>query len=205
LTSEQEATAVAQTIPQARALDIRAATVDGHPADDPAFASLVHRHYEKLVRVVTAMTGDRHLAEDVVQRTFEKAVRSWPEIRGYQRLDSWLYKVALNDIRRHHSRAVREAQAINDAGHINVLTVDSITSATTQMDLIRALAQLPPRQREVAALVLLGERSIAQIAEEIDRAPGTVKATWHNARARLAQLLSGYAARQHGKGDAHER
>ena len=196
---------MAQTIPPARALDIRAKNADGHPADDPAFALLVHRHYEKLVRVVTAMTGDQHLAEDIVQRTFEKAVRKWPAIRHYQRLDSWLYKVALNDTRHHHSRAAREAQALNEAAHTNDLAFDSIASTTTQIDLVRALAQLPPRQREVAALFLLGERSIAQIAQEIDRAPGTVKATWHNARARLTQLLSGYAARHYRKGDAHER
>ncbi|MFE0673501.1 RNA polymerase sigma factor [Streptomyces sp. NPDC058867] len=209
MTSEQEATLVAQTIPPAHGLAGRTVPAGGHPADDPRFVALVEGHYGRLVHVVAAMTGDRHLAEDIVQRTFEKAVRSWPVISGYERLDSWLYKVALNDARRHYSRAVREAQAVHDAAFMGSqasgFTADSFASATTRIDLVRALAELSPRQREVAVLVLLGDRTLTQIAEEIGLAPGTVKATWHTARGRLAQLLRGYASRQPGKGDAHER
>jgi RNA polymerase sigma-70 factor, ECF subfamily len=53
----------------------------------------------------------------------------------------------------------------------------------------RAVGALAPRQRAVVALFYVDDRSVAQIAEALGIAAGTVKSTLHDARSALAAAL----------------
>ena len=53
-----------------------------------------------------------------------------------------------------------------------------------------AIQALPPRQREVIELRLLGELSLEEISETVGLTLGGVKSTLHNAIARLRESLA---------------
>jgi RNA polymerase sigma-70 factor (ECF subfamily) len=59
----------------------------------------------------------------------------------------------------------------------------------THMEIARALAELPRRQREVAVLRYLLEMSTAEVAATLGIGEGTVKSTLSRARAHLAEAL----------------
>jgi RNA polymerase sigma-70 factor (ECF subfamily) len=61
-------------------------------------------------------------------------------------------------------------------------------------DLERALALLPPDQREVLLLVGLEELSYAEVARALKIPQGTVMSRLSRARARLKAILAGEAA-----------
>ena len=65
-------------------------------------------------------------------------------------------------------------------------SLDDATGAlTTALDVRAALAQLTDRQRAAVVLRYRADLPIAEIAEVMDCAPGTVKATLHQALARM--------------------
>jgi len=68
-----------------------------------------------------------------------------------------------------------------------------LTSELREM-LLAALAELPPRQREVVVLRDVEGLEIAEIAEMLGLAEGNVRVVLHRGRMRLRQLLEDYVA-----------
>lgn len=143
--------------------------------------------YARLVGAVALVTGDLSTAEDAVQ---EAVVRAWERTdRGEQivALDRWVAAVAMNLSRSglRHLRIERLARP----RLVAVATVDA--SSEDALDVRRALASLPRRQRETAVLRYYLDLSTEEIARAMGTSEGTVKSQLSKARAHLAEALAG--------------
>lgn len=130
------------------------------------------------------MSGSLPAAEDAVQ---EALVRAWQRSgRGedIHSLDAWIATVALNLSRSGIRRRIaeRRAHARAAARHLPAEDPDSV-------DVRRALAALPRRQRQVAVLRYVLELDTAETAAVLRIAEGSVKSTLAKARAHLAESL----------------
>jgi RNA polymerase sigma-70 factor (ECF subfamily) len=140
-----------------------------------------------VVGAVSLVTGSLASAEDAVQ---EAVVRAWERTeRGepIERIDAWVTTVALNLSRSAIRRAVAERRA---RGRLAAVPVDAPPPSADRVDLQRALAALPPRQREAVILRSLLELRIDEIARAMGTSDGTVKSQLSKARAHLAAALA---------------
>jgi RNA polymerase sigma factor (sigma-70 family) len=145
------------------------------------FDSFFERQYEPVVRSLTLVFGDRSRAEDAAQAAFERAYRKWRTVSEMQRPGTWVYVVALRDARR---RLQREA----DSGALEVVEPGTAGIEERMVNTLyvrSALATLPLRQRAAVVLRYLVGLSVAEVAEAMGCAEGTVKATLHSALRRL--------------------
>jgi len=140
----------------------------------------------RLVGALFVVTGDLHLAEDVVQEAFVRASARWEKVRAYDRPDAWVRRVALNLARSHVRGARRQLAAMlrhggpdDAAEHAPDLTPDRLAVRA-------ALAGLAHIYREVLVLHYVLDLPIQQIAAELDVPLGTVKARLHRGRRALA-------------------
>ena len=68
-----------------------------HAAGDPsAFATLVHRHRDRLWAVALRTTGDPDEAADALQDALLKAHRSAASFRGDAQVTTWLHRIVVN-------------------------------------------------------------------------------------------------------------
>lgn len=135
---------------------------------------------------VTLATGNAAAAEDAVQ---EAVVRAWERIdRGdmIDRIEPWIASVALNLSRSGFRRVLAERRALRRLGVRDEMPEPS----GERLDLERALASLPPRQREAIVLRGLLTCSIEEIAAVMGTSQGTVKSQLAKARTSLAAALS---------------
>jgi len=135
----------------------------------------------KMRRTAFLIVRDWNTAEDMVQFTFVKLYVAWPRIRedgleAYARRA--LMNVCFSHLRKHRRETVSDEIADPAVG-----------PATSNVDLSRALALLPPRQRAVVALRYLDDLSVAQVADALGMAPGTVKSQTSRALTGLRALL----------------
>ena len=78
--------------------------------DRGAFEQLVHLYADRLHAVVLRISGDPHDAEEIVQEAFLRAWRGLARFHGESRFFTWLYRIGVNEAKRHHERrAVRNA------------------------------------------------------------------------------------------------
>jgi RNA polymerase sigma-70 factor (ECF subfamily) len=144
----------------------------------------------RLRRYARALTGHADAADDLVQKTLQRALEKWRLWQRERDLRPWLFSIMHNlhvDGRRHESRI--------DFCADDELPVP-VQRATQQdalelRDLERALAQLPPDQREVLLLVGLEELSYAEVARALKIPQGTVMSRLSRGRVRLKALLAG--------------
>jgi RNA polymerase sigma-70 factor (ECF subfamily) len=122
--------------------------------------------------------------DDVVQEALIRAWQRWStydESRGAPA--AWLIGILADRCRRHRIR--------RPAGVVVELVDQGAPAAAYDVDLEVALHRLSARQRQAVDLHYFVGLDVATVAEVMDCAPGTVKATLHQARARLRELLGG--------------
>src|SRR5512142_1431537 len=142
--------------------------------------------------------GDRELAADLVQDTFEAAARSWATLRGHAngRQRAWLLGTLTNkdvsDFRRRE--ALRRRQPDIHARY-QATAADTAAEALNAIALERAgeiIEGMPPRQRACALMRWQDRMRVAEIAAALGIAEGTVHAHLHAARGKLAAGLAGH-------------
>ncbi len=156
-------------------------------------------HIPRLRRYARALTGDRFLADDLVQDTLERGVAKISLWRRTGRFESWLlsimHNVFVNQIK---ARACRPSEIAFDESFTGSCAEPPVRAvqcdALEIRDLDAALDRLPPEQREVLLLVALEECSYEETARILGIPAGTVMSRLSRARERLRQLLDGAAA-----------
>jgi RNA polymerase sigma-70 factor (ECF subfamily) len=166
-----------------------------------AFDELVARHRDRVFRVALSVLGpgSEADAEDVAQEAFIRLHRSLgsgrTRFRGESRLGTWLYRVTFNlavDLYRKRSRrgttlgedALAVLPAPDDDPH------RSAREGERAGQVARLLATLPESHRAALHLHYWMGHSVAEIAELLDVAPGTIKAHLHRGREALRAALS---------------
>jgi RNA polymerase sigma-70 factor (ECF subfamily) len=160
---------------------------EGELLDDTEIRAFLRDGYSRLVGAVALVTGSLVAAEDAVQ---EAVVRAWERIdRGerIEKLEGWVATVAFNlsrsGLRRLNAERRARARMGAGAGHVAGPSSD-------RLDVARALAALPRRQREAVVLRYFLELSTAEVARTMGTSEGTVKSQLARARGHLAQALA---------------
>jgi RNA polymerase sigma-70 factor (ECF subfamily) len=135
-------------------------------------------HYDDLARTLTVALADRAAAEEAAQEALTRALRRWRHVRALDRPAAWLYVVAMNHVRDRWRRERREPEWDVE---LDTTTLDPAGGVATAVSVRDAITTLPARQREAVVLRYLADLPLADVAEAMGCAVGTVKATLHQA------------------------
>jgi len=164
----------------------------------PEFEDVVARYDRRLFNVMYGMTGDYHEALDITEETFVSAMKAWPKFRGDSDPFTWLYRIAVNVLKKRHTKRARRAELLRE--HFESDPPPTSQPGAGQTELIReerammvrrAIAQLPDVFREAITLRFIDEMSYEGIAESAGCSVGTVKSRIARGKTMLAKLLEG--------------
>jgi RNA polymerase sigma-70 factor (sigma-E family) len=150
-------------LPPAEALS----SARGHEGFVEAFDELYDCAYQHAYKLL----GDRQEAEDLAQEACTRACLRWHHLDNPR---AWVVRVTTN-LAFDRFRRLRSA-----AKHLRLPPAPAVAPDDRHLDLNRALAKLPKRQRDVVVLRYLADLSEAQTAAALGCSPGTVKS--HAAR-----------------------
>jgi RNA polymerase sigma-70 factor (ECF subfamily) len=168
-----------------------------HVEGDPdAFAEIVRRHRDRLWAVALRTLGDREEAADAVQDALISAYRAAHTFRGKSAVTTWLHRITVNAcLDRARKAASRRMSLTDDTERLDALLDPHESAAVpaerqdTQRELVAALSTLPAEQRAALVLVDMQGYPVAEAAEVLDVAVGTVKSRCARGRAKLLPLL----------------
>ncbi|MDP2823477.1 MAG: sigma-70 family RNA polymerase sigma factor [Sulfuritalea sp.] len=144
----------------------------------------------RLRRYARALTGRVDAADDLVQETLQRALEKWRLWQRERDLRPWLFSI-MHNLHVDGRRRDRRIDFCDDDELPVPVQRASQQDALELRDLERALALLPPDQREVLLLVGLEELSYAEVARALKIPQGTVMSRLSRARVRLKALLAG--------------
>lgn len=150
---------------------------------DEGFTSLFRRQYPSLVRTLSVVVHDRELARDLAQDTFVQLLPRWGRISRYERPEAWVRRVGIR-------MAVRAASRERVRARLERELDFGTLPSPVDLDVVRAIRQLPASQRAAVALFYLEDRPVSEMAEILGCPEVTAKVHLHRARKRLAELLN---------------
>jgi len=163
--------------------------------DRAAIEELLARYEPTIYRFGLRMCGDEDAAREVLQETLLAAFRYLPGFRGDAALSTWLYQIArsfcIKERRGHHP-----TRSLDDDGAPQLVDPGPQPDARAHAReigeaLSRAIAVLPPEQREALILRDVEGLSAEEAAEVVGIEVGALKSRLHRARMALRTELAG--------------
>ena len=155
---------------------------------DADFAAYFAGRVTALRRTAYALCGNWHTADDLVQATFVKVYPKWWRVRTGE-TDAYVRRTLINTYLSLLRKQRRETV-------VAVVPDRPAPPVDLHDDLLRALRELPPKQRAVVVLRHLDDLSIAEVARILQVAEGTVKSQSNRAIAALRASMTLAASRE---------
>jgi RNA polymerase sigma factor (sigma-70 family) len=183
--------------------------------DSDAWSDLFDRHYAPTARFICQLAPDftPEDVEEICQEVFLLVVKNLSSFSGRSRLQTWIFRIALN-----RSRDYRTQQcALKRGGGVAPLSLQAENPETgLPLDppcdcpgpdqallrserlglVVRALERLSRTCREIVALRYFGGLSYEEIGRELDLNPKTVGSHLSKSLDRLAAILGPWLARE---------
>jgi RNA polymerase sigma-70 factor (ECF subfamily) len=181
-TEQLEEDAVLRLVEQARA------------GDRAARQRLYRQHVQRVFRTVRGMLRSDAEAEDVTQDAMLTALTSLDKYspRSGTRFVAWLTTVAVNTTRRRFRRRRPELTAtgeLPDVAGTGSELGDDIDLARQRAALLRALAELTPREREIVSLRYGSDLNASEIAAQFGMEAANVRKILERVRIRLGERI----------------
>lgn len=142
------------------------------PADSGRLETLYAAHAPDAARLAYLLTGDRALAEDLVQEAFVRMFGRFRDLRHPEAFAAYLRKTVVNLARSHfRRRGVEHTFLVNEAQE----PAKVAEQPETNHEMWMALKRVTPRQRAAIVLRFYEDLSEAQTAHILGCAVGTVK------------------------------
>ncbi len=152
------------------------------------FGQLVERESRGLVAAVTAIVGDRHRAEEIVQDAFERCYRRWRRVSRMDRPGAWVRRVAINAAISASRRSASERRAVErlasrDASPVSWDPIGSVEDA----EVWAVVRSLPGEQAAAVALRYGADLSLEEVAATMEITPSAARSLLHRARRTLRE------------------
>ena len=161
--------------------------IDGAPRpgavemDD--YAAFYRAEFRPVARTVYLIVHDSAKADDLTQEAFVQLLQHWKKVSRYERPGAWVRRVAIRLATRHLRR--ERMRSTLERHH-----PPAPVAQPADVDLMRAVASLPPNQRAVIVLFYFEDRPVAEIVDLLGCTESAAKVWLHRARRQLAELLT---------------
>lgn len=158
-----------------------------------AFRTLMRTYGEPLYWQIRKLVLDHDDADDILQNTFIKVWNNLHNFRGDAKLSTWLYKIAINESINflNKERTRRDTSSSEDDSYLveNLEADKWFDGDALQIELQKAIAKLPEKQRLVFTMRYYDEMKYEEISDILGTSIGALKASYHHALKKIEQSI----------------
>lgn len=175
-------------------------TLEGNPQ---AFGNIIEKYRPKFLRMATRMLKNQEEAEDALQDAFMAAFRNLSSFQNKARFSTWFYSIVLNHVhnRLRRQKIIRWVPIDGMYDHDEEprtlelpekeISGDIILEQQLEIEEIKRIVdQFSLQYRTIFILHYFNGLNLEQIAEQLNRPLGTIKAYLHRARKQLQKALA---------------
>lgn len=158
-----------------------------------AFDTLMRTYGEQIYWQIRKMVVSHDDANDLLQNCFIKAWNNIHNFRGDAKLSTWLYKIAVNEsinfLNKERQRSGMTEEG-DDSFLLRNMESDSfIDGDALQLELQKAILNLPEKQRLVFNMRYYDEMKYEEMSEILGTSVGALKASYHHAVKKITAAI----------------
>ena len=154
------------------------------------FDGLYQTYYMSVYSYVMTIVKSAHLAEEITQQTFYKALRSLPDFKGTSSQFTWLCAIAKNTAYQELKRQSRFQAEVSEED----LPASEGVEQKAQEEILtlrihQLLHEMEEPYKEVFQLRVFGELSFARIGVIFGKTENWARVTYHRAKCKLQERM----------------
>ena len=154
------------------------------------FDQVYQDYFGDIYHYLCSLTGDRHLAEELTQETFFKALKSIHQYDGRKDIRAWLFTIGKNAFLSH---CRKKKKAVNLEEIQNAPSGISFEEALMDQDhafrIHQFLHRMAEPYKEVFSLRVFGELPYEKIAALFGKSPSWARVTFYRAKEQIVQYM----------------
>ncbi len=157
-----------------------------------ALTEIVRQYGERLYWHIRLMVNSHDDADDIMQNVYLKVWNAIPRFRADSSLFTWLYRIATNECLNFLRRRKLESLFTPSVSEEELRKVESdpyFNGTALQRELLKAMAELPPKQRLVFEMKYFQDLSYEEISRITGTSEGALKASYHFAYRKICSRL----------------
>ena len=149
-------------------------------------------NFIQVYRYILSISGDPHLAEDITQETFFKAMQKISGFRGDCSLTTWLCRIARNLYLNHKNRQTRDRNYLKHYPPETVspeIVEQELIQKEQARDVIDAVQKLNDPYKDVFSLRAFSDISFKEIGKIFGKNDSWARVTYHRAKLKIKEEL----------------
>lgn len=143
--------------------------------DKQAYAEIIRRFQDKLMRYATHILNDHDKASDVVQESFIKAYTNLNSFDTKKKFSSWIYRIVHNEAINLIKKYKKELPLFNDIDFDSGINIEKDYTKKEIIEMVRScINEMPVLYKEPLSLFFLEDKSYNEISDILRIPTGTV-------------------------------
>lgn len=152
------------------------------------FEEVYRQYFDDVYKYMLSLTRDAHIAEEITQETFFKALKSIEKFDGRCKLFVWLCQIAKNTYFTSRQRTAKGNELLTEPCPVDS-PEEKLLNENTYLEIHRILHTMAEPYKEVFSLRTFGELSFRQIGELFGKTESWARVTYHRAKMKIKEDL----------------
>lgn len=153
------------------------------------FEQVYEKYYIIIYRYLLKLTKDKHIAEEITQETFFKALKSINKYNSDMKMLTWLCTIAKNTFfseikKQRRCQVIDENQGVDEED-----IIDCLITEETNLEILKTIHQLEEPYKEVFILRTFASFSFLQIANMFEKSESWARVTYFRSKIKLKEKL----------------
>ncbi len=158
-------------------------------SDEHAFQKILNLYKGRIFSYVYRLVRNYHDAEDITSESFIKAFKALRSFNQTKSFSTWLFSIAHNQVIDFFRKSKQDYEYLDERHAVGDDFVQE-SERNKKLEMIeKALAKLPPLDREIVILFHREEHSYEEISEILKMPLTAIKTRLHRARLKLRELV----------------
>lgn len=151
------------------------------------FQEVYDLYFKDVYKYALSLSRNPHVAEEITQETFFKALKNIDSFRGQCRLYVWLCQIAKNTYFTYSQKQSRASPAAELTSGESL--EEHLLTKESAFEIHKVLHRLPEPYKEVFSLRVFGELPFSQIGELFGKTESWARVTYHRARLKIKEEM----------------
>lgn len=157
---------------------------------DNEFEKIYTKYYQSIYRYLLTLTSNSHIAEEITQETFFKALKNIKKYNSDYKMLTWLCNIAKNTYYTMYKKNKYLIELNDNLQDNENEFITSIINTETNEELLKIVHSLDEPYKEVFTLRVYGELSFKQIGNIFNKTESWARITFYRSKIKIKENIN---------------